>query len=127
MKKIFLLAVLAAASIAADQPELPVGFTFKAPDDVADKLIAEGTARLATDEEPESDLPAPFAPPSGKTEKGAKPVRVRLLNDTPHGNANDVLELPAAVAKQLAADGQADTDKAAIAYALTLPQNNPAD
>lgn len=52
-----------------------------------------------------------------------KSVRVRLLLDCEHGRCNDVVMLPGPVAKQAAADGVADASKAAVAYAMTLPQN----
>lgn len=128
MLKIILLAVLAAGTFTADQPELPIGFTFEAPTDVAEKLIAEGTARLATDDEPLSPSAPASSPAAGKNEKpakAAKPVKVRLLCDGAYGKANDVVELPAGTAKQMSTDGQADSDPAAVAYALSLAQNQP--
>jgi hypothetical protein len=90
---------------------------------VADKLLADGTARLATDDEPLSNDLTPAAAAPVKSDKPVKKTRVRLLGDGPHGKANDVVELPAPVAKQLTDDGQADAGKDAIAYALTLAQN----
>lgn len=107
MKQLIALAVIAAATLAADQPELQPGATFEAPDDVADKLVADGLAKPAD------------APPA----KAAKVVRVRLLVANEHGQPNDVRELPAEVAKHLVKSGDADDDKAAVAYAAGLPQN----
>lgn len=107
MKQLIALAVIAAATLAADQPELQPGATFEAPDDVADKLVADGLAKPAE------------APPA----KAAKAVRVRLLVANEHGQPNDVRELPADVAKHLVKSGDADDDKAAVAYAAGLPQN----
>lgn len=107
MKQLIALAVIAAATLAADQPELQPGATFEAPDDVADKLVADGLAKPAD------------APPA----KAAKAVRVRLLVASEHGQPNDVRELPAEVAKHLVKSGDADDDKAAVAYAAGLPQN----
>lgn len=49
-----------------------------------------------------------------------KLVKVRLLTDGRHGKANHVAELPASIAKNLEASGQADSHKAAIDYALSL-------
>lgn len=105
-KSLIALAVIAAATFAADQAEIPAGATFEAPDDEADKLIANGQAKLAE---------APT--------KGAKPVKVRLLIACEHGNPNDVRELPADVARGLVKSGDADDDKTAVAYAAALPQN----
>lgn len=107
MKSLIALAVIAAAAIAADQPELAIGTAFDAPDDVADKLVADGLAKLA-------DAPAA---------KPAKAVRVRLLVANEHGQPNDVRDLPAKVAEVLVKAGDADDDKAAVAYAAGLPQN----
>ena len=107
MKQLIALAVIAAATLAADQPELQPGATFEAPDDVADKLVADGLAKPAE------------APPA----KAAKAVRVRLMVASEHGQPNDVRELPAEVAKHLVKSGDADDDKAAVAYAAGLPQN----
>lgn len=110
MKQLIALAVIAAATLAADQPELQPGATFEAPDDVADKLVADGLAKPAD------------APPA-KAAKAAKAVRVRLLVASEHGQPNDVRELPAEVAKHLVKSGDADDDKAAVAYAAGQPQN----
>jgi hypothetical protein len=107
MKSLIALALIAAATFAPDQPELQPGTAFDAPDDVADKLVADGLAKLAE------------AAPA----KAAKAVRVRLLVASEHGKPNDVRELPAEVAKQLVKSGDADDDKAAVAYAAGLPQN----
>lgn len=107
MKQLIAQAVIAAATFAADQAELQPGTTFEAPDDVADKLVADGLAKPAE------------APPA----KAAKAVRVRLLVANEHGQPNDVRELPAEVAKTLVKSGDADDDKAAVAYAAGLPQN----
>ena len=49
-----------------------------------------------------------------------KLVKVRLLTDGRHGKANHVAELPASIAKKLEVNGQADSHKAAIDYALSL-------
>lgn len=107
MKQLIALAVIAAATIASDQPELQPGATFEAPDHVADKLVADSLAK-----------PAEAAPA-----KTAKAVRVRLLVASEHGQPNDVCELAAEVAKTLVKSGAADDEKAAVAYAATLPQN----
>lgn len=111
MKNLILLAAIAAGTFTQDQPELPIGYAMNdVPDDVADKLIKEGTAKLA---EPE------------KTGKAVKKTQARVLVDCSHGKANDVVELDAAALKTAEAAGLIDSDKAAVAYALTLDQNKP--
>lgn len=107
-KKLIALAVIAAGVIAADSPEIAKDTKFEAPDDVADKFIADGLAKL--------DEPA-------KAPKADKKVPVRLLVDSALGDANDVVEVDAATAKQLKASGEGDDDKDAVAYARSLPQN----
>lgn len=107
MKSLIALAVIAAATIAADQAELQPGAAFEAPDDLADKLIADGLAK-------------PAEVVSAKT---AKAVRVRLLVANEYGQPNDVRELPSDMAKALVKSGDADDEKAAVAYAAGLPQN----
>lgn len=54
-----------------------------------------------------------------------KTVKARVLTDCEHGKSNDVVALPASVAKDATSLGLIDTDKAAVAYAATLPQNQP--
>lgn len=55
----------------------------------------------------------------------AKTVKARVLTDCAIGLANDVVELEAADAKEAEAQGLIDSDKAAVAYAAKLPQNQP--
>lgn len=52
--------------------------------------------------------------------KNSGDVRVRLLYDCAHGRCNDVVTLPAAEAESAIADGSADADPAAVAYAESL-------
>ncbi len=106
-KSLIALAVIAAGYFAADQAEIAPGATFEAPDDAADKLIGEGLAK----------------PVDQAASKSTKVVKVRLLIASEHGKANDVRELPADVARTLVKAGEADDDKAAVAYAAGLPQN----
>lgn len=109
-KSLIALAVIAAASISAQQAEIPPGTSFDAPDDIADKLVADGLAKLA------DAMPA-------ATPKSTKAVRVRLLVGGEHGKANDLVDLPGDIAKALVRAGDADDDKAAVTYAAGLPQN----
>ena len=107
MKTIILLAALAAATLVADQPELPVGATVKdVPDDIAGQLIADGKARLEDD-----------APPAAPTSSKGKLVKARVLVECEHGKPNEVVTVSAAVAK---ASDQLDADPAAVAYAESL-------
>ena len=55
----------------------------------------------------------------------AKTIKARVLTDCIHGLANDVVELDTADAKDAEAQGLIDTEKAAVAYAAKLPQNQP--
>lgn len=109
-KSLIALAAIAAATIAADQPELQAGTAFDAPDDIAAKLVADGLAKLED------------APPAAPA-KAAKAARVRLLVGNEHGKPNDLVDLPSDVARALVKAGDADDDKAALAYAAGLPQN----
>ena len=109
------LAAIALGTVEGVKRDIAIDEKFFAPADVADKLIAEGAAR------PDTDAADPAPPPASK----AKTVKARLLSDSVHGRCNDVVDLPADVAKALADAGQADTGKAAIAFAAGLPQNQP--
>ncbi len=52
-------------------------------------------------------------------------TQVRVLVDCQHGKPNDVVELDGADLKAAEDAGLADSDKSAVAYALTLDQNKP--
>jgi hypothetical protein len=108
MKNVITLAIIAAGTLSAAQAEIPAGTTLAdLPDELADQLIDAGQARLATD-------PVTEAKPKGKA------VQVRVLVDCAAGKANDVASLPPDQAKAMERAGQVDTDKAAVAYALSL-------
>jgi hypothetical protein len=109
MKSLIALTVIAAATLSADQPELAAGTAFDAADELADQLISQGLAKLA--DEP-------------KTSK--RPEKVRVLADCDYGRVNDVVTLTASVIKSAQASGLVDSDKDAVAYALTLDQNKSA-
>lgn len=93
--------------------DIAEGAEFEVAQAAADVLIAEGKAKVA-----EASLTPPAAPPA----KG-KPVKVRLLTSCEYGDANDVVTLSAAEAKEAEKQGLADSNKDAVTYALTLPQN----
>lgn len=79
-------------------------------------MTAEQLAAALTDQ-------AVAAREADKTEKQTRkraPVRVRILVDGPHGQVNQVVELPADIAKALQADGAVDASPEAVAYADSL-------
>lgn len=106
MKTLIALAVIAPGALAADSKEVAIGQLFDAPDDLAAKLIESGQFKEYVPE------PAPASK--------VKTVKVRLLVDSDLGKANDVADIPADQLKQLEADGSVDSNKAAVAYALSL-------
>jgi len=108
MKILVALTAIAAFTIAPDSPEIAAGATFEAGDDLAETLIAQGLAK------PAEDAPAPSA--AGKD----KQVKARVLVACEHGKPDDVVTLSAAAARAAEKAGQVDTDKAAVAYALSL-------
>ncbi|MEZ2293089.1 hypothetical protein [Variovorax sp. RCC_210] len=111
-KSLIALAAIAAGAYASNQLEIKAGDKFDAPDDVADKMLADKVVELA----PDAD---------GKPQKAVKRTKVRLLIDSALGNANDVVEIDADQVKQCESDGIADSSKAAVTYALGLEQNKP--
>lgn len=102
MKQLIALAAIAAISMEA-------GAAFSAEDDVADGYIKDGLAKLAE------------AAPA----KAVKKTAARVLTDCVHGQANDVVQLTDSELKAATAQGFVDSEKAAVAYAATLPQNQP--
>lgn len=106
------IAALSSAGAAAGITEdIAADATFEVTPEAAEPLLTQGLAKLAD---------APLAPPPK-----AKSVKVRVLVACPHGEADDVVTLPADVAKAAAELGQVDSHKDAVAYALTLEQNQP--
>lgn len=108
--RLIALALIVALTVPAIEVDIPAGQAFEVPPDQAEPLLTAGLAKLAD---------APLAPPAPK----ARGVKVRLLISCSYGNADDVVTLPSDVAKDLQAQGSADANKEAVAYALTLPQN----
>ena len=109
MQKLIALAIIAATTLAIDSPEIAAGASFDAPDDLAASLIEQGLAK------PAEAAPAPPAP-TGKE----KPVKARVLLACVHGQPDDVVTLSASAAAAAEKAGQVDTNKAAVAYALSL-------
>lgn len=114
MKQLIALVAIAAGTLAEDQSVIEAGASFSAPDDVADKLLVAGDAKLEG------------SPTEQKASKATKRVKARLLVDSALGNANDVVEIDQVEIKALERDGIADSGKEAVAYAQTLPQNKAA-
>ncbi|MDO8777080.1 MAG: hypothetical protein Q7K57_51900 [Burkholderiaceae bacterium] len=108
MTKLIALAIIAAGTIAADSPEIATGAAFESPADIAETLLTAGQAKLAD--------PAP----SEVKKTVAKLTKARLLTDCALGKCNDVVELDAAALKEAETGGLADSNKAAVAYAMTL-------
>lgn len=100
------LAVVEFAFLAADVAE---GAEFEVESTDAEGLLTAGKAKLA---EP------PLAPAAK-----VKTVKARVLTTCAHGEPNDLAEVPADLAKQAEKEGLIDTDKAAVAYAASLAQN----
>ena len=109
--KLIALVAIAAGTVAAVTADIAAGTVFEVPVDQAEILLTDGKAKLAEE---------PLAPPP----KG-KLIKARILADCSHGKCNDVVELPSSLVKQLEADGAADSNKEAVAYAMTLEQNQP--
>ena len=107
MTKLIALAVIAAGAIAANSPEIAEGTAFELPPETAEPLLTQGLAKLADE---------PFAPPATK----GKSIKVRVLMACPHGQPDEVVSLPADVAKVAEEAGQVDSNKAAVAYAASL-------
>lgn len=106
MTKLIALAVIAAGVIASDSAEIPKGAAFELPPELAEPLLTQGLAKLADE---------PLVPPAK-----AKTIKVRVLVACSHGQPDEVVSLPADVAKLAEEGGQVDSNKAAVAYALTL-------
>lgn len=111
--KLIALAAIVAALVPSIGADIAEGTSFEASSDEAEPLLTQGLAKLA---EPALSQAKP-AP--GKT------VKVRVLTECVHGRANDVVTLSAADAKLAEDQGFVDTTKAAVAYAASLPQNQP--
>lgn len=105
--KLIALVALALADFAFLQADVAAGAEFEVDADHAEDLLTAGKAKLAE------------TPPAAKT----KTVKARVLVACEHGSPNDLVELPADVAKQAEKEGSVDTDKGAVAYAASLEQN----
>lgn len=108
------LAMAAFPFLAADVAE---GTEFEVEPSDAEGLLTAGHARLA--EAPLTAATPPVTPPASKE----KAIKARVLVACTHGQPDDLVELPTAVAKAAERDGLVDTDKAAIAFVAALPQN----
>lgn len=109
--KLIALVALAMLDHAYLQADVAAGAEFEVEAGDADPLLTNGMAELAA---------APLAPSTAKT----KTVKARVLTACQHGQPNDVAELPADVAKQAEKDGLVDTEKAAVAYAMSLKKTD---
>lgn len=102
--------------LAADVAE---GAEFDATPEQAEALLTAGKAALANAQLSEQSTVAnPPAPtPKGST---AKTVKARVLVTGQYGEVNELVSLPADVAKSAEEHGQIDTSKAAVAYAASM-------
>lgn len=106
MTKLIALAVIAAGVIAANSDEILEGAAFEVSSDVAETLLTQGLAKLADE------------PPAQQSK--TKSIKVRVLVACSHGQPDEVVSLPADIAKLAEEGGQVDSNKAAVAYALSL-------
>lgn len=106
MTKLIALAVIAAGVIAADSAEILEGASFEVDPEAAEPLLTKGIAKLADE---------PLTPPTK-----SRAVKVRVLVSCSHGQPDDVVSLPVDVAKLAEEGGQVDSNKAAVAYAMSL-------
>lgn len=97
---------LPAGTVAGYDRQIDKGDTFETDPEVAEALLTAGQASLAS-----------------QAAKKERAVKVRVLSDCAHGKANAVVELPESVAKHAEKAGLVDADKAAVAYASELAQN----
>jgi len=110
MKLIALAALSAITLLSGATKDIAQDEAFEVDQPTGDALIAEGSAKVD-----------PGPSPAATTK--AKSVQARLLIDSEHGKCNDVVNLPPEVVKELESQKAADSNKAAVAYALTLDQN----
>lgn len=111
--KLIALVDFAAGAWAGLEADLAEGAEFEVEPEVAEGLLTGGKARLASE---------PLTPPAAAVKK-ARTVKARVLMGCAYGEPNDVVELDEPTAKQAEKDGLVDTEKAAVAFAAKLPQN----
>lgn len=112
--KLIALVALSAAAFSFLAEDVAEGAEFEVESKHAESLLTASAARLAE---------APLATPQNPTPQKDKIVKVRVLVNCQHGKPDDVVELPASVAKAEERAGLVDADKGAVAYAASLPQN----
>lgn len=110
--KLIALAAIAALTVAALDKDIAAGEAFEVPADQAETLLTQRLAKLADE---------PLSAPAPKV----KTTKVRVLQACALGKADDVVDVPNGDLKQLEADGVVDSNKAAVAYALSLKASAP--
>lgn len=105
--KLIALATIAALTVAALDKDIAEGQVFEVPADQAETLLTQRLAKLADE---------PLSAPAPKV----KTTKARLLQSGLLGQTDDVVDVPNSKLKQLEADGVVDSNKAAVAYALSL-------
>jgi hypothetical protein len=122
--KLIALVALAVAVFPFLQADVAEGAEFEVDATDAENLLTDGKAKLANATPAAPPAPAnatPAAPPAPA--KAVKKVKARVLALCAHGVANDLVELDSDEAKAAEAEGLIDTNKAAVQYAASLPQN----
>lgn len=109
--KLIALVALAAGAVAGWEQPIAEGEPFEVSPEVAEGLLTEGKAKLA-----DAALAAPAA-------SAGKSVKVRVLVGCEVGQPDDVVEVSAGAVKLLEKEGLVDSEKAAVAFAASLPQN----
>jgi hypothetical protein len=108
MTKLIALTLIAATACAELVADVAEGAAFEVSPEAAEPLLTAGLAALEAE---------PLTPPV-KT----KSVKARVLVGCFIGLPDDVVTLSSADAKAAQAEGLVDTNKDAVAYALTLAQ-----
>ena len=84
---------------------------------------AQAQAEAQAQAQAQAEAAAAAAAQEAAKAKSGRPTKARVLQKCEHGLPNDVVTLPESVAKAAEKAGLVDTDKAAVAYAARLPQN----
>lgn len=121
--KLIALVALAMADHAFLPADVAASAEFEVEATDAEGLLTAGKAKLA--ESPLESATTSTPPIAEPKTNSAKTVKARVLAQCEHGQPDDVVELPAAVAKAAEKDGLVDSNKEAVAYAAGLPQNQP--
>lgn len=115
MTKLIALAAITVAVCAELAADIEPGTAFEVSPDAAEPLLTNGLAQLV-----DASLTDPAAPDSSVPAGKSRSIKVRVLVACEFGEPDDVITLSAADAKTAEAIGRVDSNKAAVAYALSL-------